>query len=563
VGEKFTWKIADQDRPAVRGLADALDIPPVVAHLLLMRGIDNADAGKDFLAPSISQLSDPFLLTDMDRAVERITRARETAEKILLFGDYDVDGISGLAILNNAFKRFGIADFTYAMPRRLAEGYGLAPEHVEAAKAEGVSLIVTVDNGISSHEAADRARERGLDLIITDHHTLEGRLPEAVAVVNPRRETPDHPMAHLCGAGVAFKLSTALNGTPNDLDIAALGTVADIVPLLGENRVLVALGLKHMAKYERVGLARLASAARISLQEITSERIGFQLGPRLNAAGRLDDGLMALRLLLSECPDEAGRMAHELNLANEERRQIERRIFEEACEEVDNCMTPAQRSLVLARSGWHAGVIGIVASRLETKYNRPAVLITIDEKGTGRGSARSGPGFNMIEAFQRCQKHLERFGGHKSAAGLSIPEKNIAAFRADFEQEAARQLGDSEPVRELAIDALVSFSEIDSGLIRALEKLEPVGHGNPAPVFCALGVSVAPQSARILKDKHLKLALRQDESVFPAIGFNMAEIFYTEDLSRPVDAAFTPQFNNWRNETTIQLVLRDIRPAEA
>lgn len=556
------WQFLDTDRAKTRALARELGIAPLVAHLLALRGVDTPDEAKRFLKPAMAHLSDPYLLTDMETAVGRIAHARKSGEHVRIFGDYDVDGISAMAILINGFRRFGIETVSYGMPHRLLEGYGISTDHIDMAAADGVSLIVTVDNGISAHDAAARARELGIDLIVTDHHSIEDRLPDALAVINPKRETSGHPACHLCGAGVAFKLSTALNGTPNDLDIAALGTVADIVPLLGENRAIVSLGLRHIMKHARLGLARLAAAAGVSLDEITSDKIGFQLGPRLNAAGRLDEGMTALHLLLCEDEKEANRMARALNDANEERRAIEKEIYDQAVEELDACLSPEQRGIVLARRGWHAGVIGIVAARLENRYHRPVVMINIDEEGLGRGSGRGGPGFDLVGAFSACQQWLELFGGHRSAAGLTIREENIEAFRQDFEKEALRQLGADPIVPELTIHVVAAFSQIDSSLMRQLECLEPHGHENPSPVFCSTGVELVPQSVRILKDKHLKLMLRQEDRVFGAIGFQMAERYYKEDIPHLMDIAYTPQFNTFRDETTIQLVLRDIRPSQ-
>lgn len=554
------WNVAEQERARVRNLSDTLGLPPIVAHLLLLRGIDSAAAARDFLAPRMAHLSDPFLLTGMDEAVSRIAQARDRGERVLIFGDYDVDGISATAILLNGLRRFGLKDIDYAMPQRLTEGYGLNPARVEEAAADGVGLVITVDNGIAAHAAAARAHALGIDLIVTDHHALESELPEALAVINPKREPPDYVGADLCGAGVALKLATALNGTANDLDIAALGTVADIVPLLRENRVIVSLGLRHMAKYGRTGIAKLAAAAGVDINSVSSEQIGFQLGPRINAAGRLDDAMLGLRLLLEESAPEAGRMAGLLNEANEARRAIERQIYEEAVEELEAYFVPDHRAIVLARRGWHAGVIGIVASRLEGRYHRPVVMVAIDEEGVGRGSARSGGEFDMMAALTDCAALLEKFGGHRAAAGLTIREANVPAFRGAFAEAAREQLGDGELAPELPIDVLASFTEIDSKLLKALELLEPVGHGNPAPVFCSLGVEVVPRSVRILKDRHLRMAVRQMDRVFTAIGFNMAERFYTEDLSGNIDIAYTPQFNFYQGRTSIQLVLKDIRP---
>jgi single-stranded-DNA-specific exonuclease len=561
LGVSNKWNIAPQDHPGVQHLSAALGIPPILAQLLIRRGLDTPEAARTFLTPSLQHLSDPFLLTGMREAVERITRARDRGEHVLVFGDYDVDGISGTAILVNGLKRFGLTRVSYNMPKRLTEGYGLDNEHVDEALAQGVSLIVTVDNGIAAHGPAAHARSVGLDLIITDHHSIEHGLPDALAVINPQREPDSYPGRFLCGAGVAFKLSTALNGTPNDLDIAALGTVADIVPLLEENRVIVALGLKHISRYQRNGIAKLAGVAGIDLQSITSVDIGFQIGPRINAAGRLNNGLAALQLLLTDCPDQATEMANFLNDANAERRSIEKDIYEEALEELDACFTPAQRGIVLAREGWHPGVIGIVASKIQGRYQRPVVIIAVGEDGLGRGSARANGGFDMVKAFRGCQEHLVKFGGHRSAAGMTIAMDNLEQFSASFEQAAREQLGDGEIISELEVDVIASLSELDPVLLNAIARLEPLGHHNPAPVFCTLGVEALGASARILKDQHLKVSFRQGDTVVPAIGFNMAERFYTEDLTGLVDIAYTPQFNVWRGETTIQLLLKDIRPA--
>lgn len=555
------WNIATMDRARVRALAESASLPHIVAHLLIQRGASTDEDARCYLNPSIAHLSDPFSLTGMDAAVARITLARDRNEHVLIFGDYDVDGISATALLTNGLKRFGVQRLSHGMPLRLTEGYGLNADRVDAAREEGVGLIITVDNGISAYDAANRAKEIGIDLIITDHHAIENGLPEACAVINPKQDPPEHPARYLCGAGVAFKLSTALNGTPNELDIAALGTVADIVPLTGENRVIVALGLRHMARYERLGIAKLASEAGLNMQDISSEKIGFQLGPRLNAAGRLDDGLAALRLLLSECPIEAGKMAKALNAANEERRGIERTIFESAVEELEACFDGRQRSIVLARRGWHAGVIGIVASRINAEYNRPVILIAVDEEGIGRASARSGPNFDMMQALTQCQEYLDRFGGHRSAAGLTIAEDAVPMFKEAFEAEALRQLGPGELLPELAVDVVAAFSQLDGALMKHLDRLEPYGHGNPAPVFCSAGVELVPHSARIIKDHHLRLTLRQEEVTMSAIGFFMAERYFTEGLPHRLDIAYTPQLNTYRNETTIQLLLKDFRPA--
>lgn len=561
LGVRRVWNLAPQDDQRVQTLARELDISPILAQLLAVRGLKTPECARAFLAPAMSQLSDPFLLSGMEAAVARITQARDKDEQVLVFGDYDVDGISGTAILVNGLRRFGLQRVGYNMPKRLTEGYGLDIEHIDEARAQGVTLLITVDNGIAAHTPAAYARKIGLDVIITDHHSIENGLPDALAVINPQREPESYPGRYLCGAGVAFKLATALNGTPNDLDLAALGTVADIVPLRDENRAIVALGLKHIARHRRNGIAKLAQVAGIDVAAISSIDIGFQLGPRINAAGRLDDGLAALQLLLTECPDQATRIASLLDGANVDRRNIEKEIFEDALAELEACFTPAQRGIIVAREGWHPGVIGIVASKLQGRFHRPVVVIAAGEDGIGRGSARANGPFDMVQAFRGCQEHLVKFGGHRSAAGFTIAMENFEAFASAFEAQAREQLGSGDIIASLDVDVVASFAELDASLLHAIARLEPLGHGNPAPIFCALGVDADGASARILKDQHLKITFKQGGHAFPAIGFNMAERFYTENLSGQVDIAFTPQFNSWRGETTIQLLLKDIRPA--
>ncbi|HNR29605.1 MAG TPA: single-stranded-DNA-specific exonuclease RecJ [Candidatus Hydrogenedentes bacterium] len=558
---KRLWRIAAQDRAAAMELARTVGVHPVVAQLLLARGVTSEDAAREFLNPALRQLGDPFALTDMRAAVDRIAAARQRNEHVRVFGDYDVDGIAACAILHAGLRRFGVDRVSCGLPQRLVEGYGISVEHVDAAHADDVSLIITVDNGVRAYDAAARARELGIDLIITDHHAVDGLLPEAVAVINPKRDAADLPTAHLCGAGIAFKLSEALNGSRNDLDLAALGTVADIVPLLGENRVIVALGLKHMARYARTSLAQLADVAGLNVRELRARHLGFHLAPRLNAAGRLSDGRAALRLLLEEDAAQARELAVELHAANDERRDLEKRIYDEAVAELEHVFTPEQRTIVLARRGWHSGVIGIVATRVQTHFFRPVTLIAIDDDGMGKGSARSIPGFDLVGAFAACVGTFEQYGGHQAAAGLTIREENIPAFREAFEAEALRRLGPDEILPALDIDGPVSLSEIDGAFMSALARLEPFGNKNPAPLFCALEVDLIPHSPRALNGGHVKFAVRQGGRVFDVVGFGFGEWIRPDAIPRRLDIAFVPETNTYRGETSIQLVLRDLRPA--
>lgn len=555
------WNIAREDRARTQQLAHALDVPRLIAHLMILRGIENDEQGRLFLHPTLDALADPFLLPDMPAAVERLRDAVRRNERIRIFGDYDVDGICGTALLLMTLRENGAGNCDYAMPSRITEGYGISPEHVETAKEEGVGLIITVDNGISAREAADRARELGIDFIVTDHHPSEGELPRALAVINPKREGCLYPGYDASGTAVAFHLARAFSGAITDLDLVALGTIADIVPLRGENRILAAIGLQCMNQRQRVGLAALAQAADIKPREITSEKIAFNIAPRLNAAGRLGDGTLPLKLLLTESWPDAERIAAELGEANERRRAIEKRIYEDAIQQIETTFSPDQRSIVLASRDWHPGVIGIVAARLQTLYNRPVVLVAVDEEGLGRGSARSTDLFDMAGALGNCRKNLLRFGGHAAAAGLAVVEQYIEQFRRDFEEEASRRTEAIDAVPVLNIDAQVSLSEIDATLVRSLDALEPFGCVNPSPVFTAAAVSILPHSVREMTGGHLRMTVKQGSRVFTAVGFRMGDQIPLLQHAAEADIVFTPRFNTWRGETTIQLILKDVRAA--
>jgi single-stranded-DNA-specific exonuclease len=558
---KRTWRVAGEDRRKTAALAEGLGVPRIVAHILATRGVTTVAEGKSFLEPRLTDIVDPFSLTDMQAALDRIETARARNDPVLVFGDYDVDGIAGTAILLNGLRRYGIPHCAPGMPSRLIEGYGINPEHVTEAHRSGFKLIITVDNGINARDAAAAAHRLGLDLIVTDHHQIEGDLPEAAAVVNPKREGGSFPSAHASGAAVAFHVARALTGAVEDLDLVALGTVADIVPLRGENRALAALGLAEMVRRRRVGLVQLALAAGSRIEEVTAEKIAFQLAPRLNAAGRLGAGLGPLELLLTDSVEDAARLARDLNRANEERRDIEGAILDDALEEIEATLRPDASSIVLARRGWHPGVIGIVASRLYATYHRPVVLVALDEQGLGRGSARSGDDFGMVAALGACRGHLARFGGHSAAAGLTIPEQNLPGFRAAFEEEATRRLESREPIHVLDVDALISLSEIDAQLVTALDRLEPYGCMNPGPVFCTYGVTALPYSTRELRGGHLRFTVQQGPKAFEAVGFRMSGLLEEDIWSGPLDIAFSPKFNTWRGETTVQLVLKDVQGA--
>lgn len=557
------WLLPAQDYRTTEALAGTLGISPVTAALLLEREVHTAEEAVRFLSPSLRQLFDPFLMTDMTAATERISLARVRQEKVLVFGDYDVDGISAAAILLRGLRRFGIESVDADMPDRLIEGFGLAPEHVEQAAAGGYQLIITVDNGISALHAAQRARELGISLIVTDHHKPEPELPEAVAVINPQREPPGHPARGLCGAGVAFKLCTALNGTPNDLDLAALGTIADIVPLRGENRVIAALGLRHMRKHRRVGLRVLSRVAERPIETVSSEDISFVLVPRLNAAGRLEDARTALRLLLCEDEAEAVRLARELDQTNRQRQEIEQAVFNDAVAEIDAWVQPDRCSIVVARAGWHPGVIGIVASRLLQRYQRPVFVLSLDESGMARGSGRSGPNFDLMAAMASCGDLFEKYGGHRAAAGFTLRAERVTEFRERFEEAARTQFGGMPRPVPLQIDAISTLSLLNSRLIAELNQLQPFGEGNRQPVLAAFGVRIVPGSVKIFKNDHVAFRFSQERSVCSAIWFRGAERFWQGNFSTEVDVAFMLESSSYRGDTPVRMKVVDIRPAES
>lgn len=545
-------------REAALALSRGLGVPPLAAHVLMQRGVTTLEDGRRFLASGLDSVSDPFAIGGMTEAVSRIKRARDGNERVLVFGDYDVDGVAGTAAMVEAMRRFGVANLEWDLPHR-DTGYGLDAARVRLAAEAGVALIVTVDNGITAFEAAEAARDAGIDLVITDHHSPGEALPFAAAVVNPRLDGPDHPCAHLSGAAIAYKVGVALNGGSEGIDLACLGLVADLMPLRGEVRDIVTAGLDRIRNRPRLGIAELARTARLRIERLTSENIAFQLGPRINAAGRLGDARIALELLLTEEPAVAAAHANALHAANEERRAIENAIFDDALAMAEEQLGETAHTLALASDQWHHGVIGIVAAKIQRRFNRAVVLAAFDETGLGRGSGRGMKACNLVEAFGACSGLLERFGGHGAAAGLTIRRANFEAFARDFEAAVTMQVGDRRTAPSLQIDAQVALSEVDQRLLHMMEGLQPCGHGNPSPVFCTFGAEVLPNSVQEVKGGHVKLSVKEGPHVFAAMGFSMGEWLGSLRAANKVDIAFAPSLNEWNGRTTIQLVLQDVR----
>jgi single-stranded-DNA-specific exonuclease len=571
--ERAELAAADLDE-AARVVAGELALHPVAARVLVARGYRTPAEASKFLSDALTELPDPFLMKGLPQAVERILQAILTKESVTLYGDYDVDGVSSTALLTTFLRQVGLEVRTY-IPHRLGEGYGLNRGAIERLASEGTKLLVTLDCGITSHAEIQRANELGMNVVVVDHHAVPEVMPPAVAVLNPLQPGCDYPTKWLCAGGVTFNLCMGLRkvlrergfftssgkAEPNlkqHLDLVALATVADVVPLTGANRVLVTHGLKELTAGRRPGVRALKDVAEVGGLEITAGTVGFRLGPRINAAGRLDDASVGLQCLLAKDYESALPLARALDSANAERQQIERNMLNSAIEQAEEAVNRGARGLVLSSPTWHPGVVGIVASRIVERFHRPSILIGVHD-GMGKGSARSIEGFHLYDAIKSVSGHLARFGGHKAAAGLSIEPSKLAAFTADFERVAGERLDDAALVPRCRIDALVNAKELDEATVTALQRLQPFGMGNPEPVL-ALKHQVA--SPRVLQNKqpgepgHLKLTL-EGAPALDVIGFKQADrVGLTEG---PVDLAFKLSVDEYRGVKRLSLKLTSLR----
>lgn len=563
------WTLAEPEEALAAELAGACRIAPLLSALLLNRGVRDAEAARRFLNPNLSDLHDPFLLRDMDTAVRRLVTAVSEGEKICIYGDYDADGLTSVAALAGFLLQLG-ADCFYHIPHRIEEGYGLSSEGIRSAAERGARVIVTADCGITAFGEADFCAGLGVDLIITDHHTPSEGIPRAVAVINPLREGDEFPCKALAGVGVVFNLIVALRmklresgffltrPEPNlreCLDLVALGTIADIVPLVDENRVLVSYGLRELTSGSRIGIDALKKVSGVT-GDVDCGAVGFRLAPRLNAAGRLDDACLGAELLLTRDGRRAASLAGILDDSNGERQALEREILHEAVRMVEADPLMAERkSIVLASGSWHPGVIGIVASRLVEMYHRPTILISLRE-GNGKGSGRSIPGFHLHDALKACAGQLTGFGGHKHAAGLTIDESLLEEFADRFDGIAAGLLAPDDLVPEIRIDAEVAPEDASLEMVELLDALGPFGMGNPRPVFAMRGLRVLQTS--LVKDLHVRLRLAAGGTVLEAMGFGMADRVPAADR---VDIAFTMDCNQWNGRRSLRLTLKDLRPA--
>ena len=550
-------------------LAAALGLHPTIARLLCLRGLADPEQAARFLKPSLEHLHDPFRLADMERAVVRLEQALARKERIAIHGDYDVDGITSTVILRRALELLG-GDVLHFIPERLRDGYGLQAAAIERLHAEGVHLIVSVDCGIRSADAARRARELGVDLIITDHHEPEGELPAALAVINPRRHDCAYPDKHLAGVGVALKVVQALchragrdKWLPAFVKVAAIGTLADVVPLVGENRVIAHLGLASLTRGPHtIGLRSLLEAAGLHGRTIDSYQVAFMLAPRVNAAGRMSTPDIATRLLLATdeaMGEEARALAQQLNDENLRRQQEEADLVTSARKAIESDpAVGAHNVLVVGGEGWHRGVIGIAASKLVDAYHKPAIVLSIDGE-VAHGSCRSIPDFDMLAALDHCSDLFIRYGGHRQAAGLTIDAARVGEFRSRVNAYADEVLEPDQLRPRLRIDGPLRLKAVDPELLTALDAMAPFGLANPRPVFCASPVEIV-DGPRLVKERHLKMTFCQDGRRFRAIAWRAADrAAFLERHRGGVNLAFSLERNEYQGETYVELSVADVK----
>jgi single-stranded-DNA-specific exonuclease len=566
------WESLQCSETAVAKLSHELRVSPVTARLLCIRGLDDPLTARRFLFPSLNDLLDPHRLTDLPAAVDRLLAAIANKERIAIHGDYDVDGITSTVILRRALELLG-ADVTHFLPERLRDGYGLQPASIDRLHALGVRVVISVDCGIRAVEAAAHAKALGLDLIITDHHEPDAELPQALAVINPKRRDCSYPDKNLAGVGVALKLVQALcirtghvNWLPAFVKVAAIGTLADVVPLTGENRVIAKLGLEMLSKGpHKVGLRSLLDVCGLIGKEIDSYHIGFVLAPRVNAAGRMSSPDIAARLLLASdeaMRDEARELAQQLDTENIRRQQEEADIVAAARKAVETDLDVGSRTvIVVAGKGWHRGVIGIVASKLVDAFHRPAIVISTDGD-VAHGSCRSIPSFNMLAALESCGEVMSKFGGHKQAAGLTMAAERIKDLRARVNDYADGCLHPDDLRPRIWIDGTLGFKAIDEQVAAELTSLAPFGAGNPRPIFKTSGVEIV-DGPRRLKERHLKMAFRQDGRIMRGIAWRASEREeFVAEHRTAIDLAFSLEQDTWEGERYLQLSIADFKAPE-
>ncbi len=564
------WKIKENGfDEAVQHLVDELSVNPVVASLLVQRGIYNYEKAKAFFRPDLKQLYDPFIMKDMDKAVKRLMKALQKKQKILVYGDYDVDGTTSVALVYTFLKKYHKL-IDYYIPDRYSEGYGVSQKGVEYAIEQGISLIITLDCGIKALDKVAFAKNHNIDFIICDHHTPGDVLPDAVAVLDPERNDSEYPFRYLSGCGVAFKMLQAFaqtNHIPREelmdyLDLLAVSIASDIVPMTNENRVLTYFGLKKLNKNPSIGLKSIIKVAGLAEKSISVDDIVFKIGPRINAAGRIESGKQAVALLTSTDPDEAVLLCEKVNYHNQMRRNIDKSITEEAIQGASSITSKYKYSIILYNPDWHKGVVGIVASRLIEVFYRPTIILT-QSNGLATGSARSISGFDLYQAISQCADLLESYGGHKYAAGLTLKIDNIPAFRERFDEIVKNTITQDQLIPQIDIDTELNFKDITPELFKTIRQFEPFGPENTNPVFFAENVSDNGYARLVgTEEDHLQLGLIQEDlpfNVFKAIAFNQAPCLEEIRKGKAFDIAYTLEENIFMGNSTIQLIIKDIK----
>jgi single-stranded-DNA-specific exonuclease len=567
---KPKWEFAsDPDWKITREIASSLSLPSGIAKILVNRGLTTPEQARSFLYPDLSDLFDPLLLKDMDKAVDRIICALKDNQKIMIFGDYDVDGITATSLIFLILNRLG-AEVSYYLPNRLIEGYGLSEEGILEAEKRGVKLLISVDCGVTAYKEVEFANQKGIDCIITDHHEFSDTLPQAVAIINPKQKGRDYPGGELSGVGVAFKLAQALyrrldqnqSELEEHLDLVALGTAADIVPMTNENRVLTKFGMDQIIRTTKPGLKSLIFISGLMGKDIGTGQVVFILAPRINAVGRLGDAVKAIKLLTTRDEQLGSRLARDLNTENNKRKQIDEITLQEALEMIEQEVDLTKdKAIVLASPSWHQGVIGIVASRLVERFHRPTILIAIDGD-EGKGSARSISGFDMYEALKECSEYLLKFGGHKYAAGLSIDPKKIKKFREKFKFTTDNKLTQEELIPKLIISSELEFDLIDDKLMDTLNLFAPFGPRNLRPVFLSRNLEVFGDPY-VVGNNHLRTKVRKNDKFLDAIGFGFGD--WVKPLSMKkikIDLAYVIERNTWNGNSKIQLRIKDLKIVE-
>lgn len=555
------WQIFEPDKNKIEEIKSKYKVNQLLATILANRNILKEEDIRLFLNPTRNDFYNPFLITDMDIAVNRIIKAIENKENITIYGDYDVDGITSITVLKSFLNDIGVETNTY-IPNRLIEGYGLNKEAIDKISKKGCNLMITVDCGISAIEEIEYANSLGIETIITDHHEAGNEIPKAIAVIDNKRKDSKYPFRELAGVGVVFKLIQAIGITLKlkeesylkYLDIVCIGTISDIVPLVDENRVIAKLGLLLVAQTKNIGLRSIINSS--GYNKIDSNTISFGVAPRINACGRMGKAEEALELFLSKDKNEVNELTNKLNEHNRKRQETEKKIFENAVEKIKEEHLDENKAIIVGGENWHHGVIGIVSSKITEMYFKPSILFSFEEDGIGKGSGRSIPGFDLHEALMKCSDTIEKFGGHSMAVGITVKKDNLEKFKKEFEQIATQSKID-EIIPIINIDAKVDLSDIDKEMVESLKQLEPFGEANKMPVFAFKNLKI--DSIRALSEgKHLKLTLKDNNYIINAIGFNIGYLANEYRIGDKIDVAGVLEINTFNGVDNLQINIKDI-----